>query len=347
MHKKALCLSAHGIGDAIMAAPAIDFLAKKRNYQVDVLVAKNSASIRVYEHMPCIHRIRKISLKSWNCKDVIKYLSLKIWQDLIRLPAYDLGVSFMPNPLRSTILLLMKTNQILSEELLHISGGFLRCFIINAKVKTVKYSNLPDKYCGYNSLELVGSTKKPNLWEGVFDFEEKRVFEANKRTVICLNITVGKKTRAWPYWNSLANLLMNQPDCYVVLIGKGTYDESIPCHFNYTNKTSVPELYSIINDCDLLVTTDSGPMHIAAVTKTHTIALFGGVAPKFRLPIDSNVQPIYLPCHDAEKPRRITYRMKRFGRLKEIPVSMVFSKVKQKLEELKVSNEITQRTSSL
>jgi heptosyltransferase-2 len=39
--------------------------------------------------------------------------------------------------------------------------------------------------------------------------------------------------------------------------------------------TSLRELACIIKDCDLLITNDSGPMHIAAAFDTPLIALFG------------------------------------------------------------------------
>ena len=44
---------------------------------------------------------------------------------------------------------------------------------------------------------------------------------------------------------------------------------------NLSGKTSVPELFSIIKNCNLFVGNDSGPMHIGAAMGTPTIGLFG------------------------------------------------------------------------
>jgi len=50
--------------------------------------------------------------------------------------------------------------------------------------------------------------------------------------------------------------------------------------FNLAGKTSVDALPYIISRMDLLITNDSGPMHIAAATKTPLVALFGPEDPK-------------------------------------------------------------------
>src|SRR5208282_2799676 len=44
---------------------------------------------------------------------------------------------------------------------------------------------------------------------------------------------------------------------------------------NLAGVTSLKELACIIKACDLLITNDSGPMHIAAAFNTPLIALFG------------------------------------------------------------------------
>ncbi len=54
-------------------------------------------------------------------------------------------------------------------------------------------------------------------------------------------------------------------------ICKGLPEEAM----NLAGTTSLRELACIIKDCDLLITNDSGPMHIAAAFDTPLIALFG------------------------------------------------------------------------
>ncbi|MCX5884003.1 MAG: glycosyltransferase family 9 protein, partial [Deltaproteobacteria bacterium] len=76
--------------------------------------------------------------------------------------------------------------------------------------------------------------------------------------------------------------------------------------FNLAGKTSVDALPYIISRMDLLITNDSGPMHIAAATKTPLVALFGPEDPKLfgpytdpeRYRVIHKYLP-YLPCGDT------------------------------------------------
>jgi heptosyltransferase-2 len=47
---------------------------------------------------------------------------------------------------------------------------------------------------------------------------------------------------------------------------------------NFSGKTTLRELLSLIQCCDVFLTNDSGPMHIAAALKTPLVALFGSTS---------------------------------------------------------------------
>lgn len=51
-----------------------------------------------------------------------------------------------------------------------------------------------------------------------------------------------------------------------------------PRVINLAGKTSLRELVALINACDVLLTNDSGPMHIAAALNTPLVALFGSTS---------------------------------------------------------------------
>lgn len=64
--------------------------------------------------------------------------------------------------------------------------------------------------------------------------------------------------------------------------------------FDFTNKTTLRELIDYISSLDLFISNDSGPMHIAAATKTPLVAIFG--------PTDFNeTSPYYVEsCQDSK-----------------------------------------------
>ncbi|MBS0624524.1 MAG: lipopolysaccharide heptosyltransferase II [Verrucomicrobia bacterium] len=91
--------------------------------------------------------------------------------------------------------------------------------------------------------------------------------------------------KCWPpeRFRALALRLLLEKDTYVVFFGDTATDSMIKeiCRglpeyaINLAGVTSLRELACIIKDCDLLITNDSGPMHIGAAFGVPLIALFG------------------------------------------------------------------------
>ncbi|MBW8863973.1 MAG: glycosyltransferase family 9 protein [Verrucomicrobia bacterium] len=67
---------------------------------------------------------------------------------------------------------------------------------------------------------------------------------------------------------------------------------------NLCGATSLPEMIEFLRRCDLLITNDTGPMHVAAALGKPLIALFGPTAPERTGPYGQlqNVLRINLPC---------------------------------------------------
>ena len=53
---------------------------------------------------------------------------------------------------------------------------------------------------------------------------------------------------------------------------------------SYIAKSSLPQLLGIIKNMDVLVTGDTGPLHLAVALKTRTVSLFGTAVPKYTGP---------------------------------------------------------------
>jgi heptosyltransferase-1 len=72
-----------------------------------------------------------------------------------------------------------------------------------------------------------------------------------------------------------------------------------------TGKLSLPEMVEWIRLCELMVTNDTGPMHVAAALRRPVIGLFGPTEPRRTGPYGQvdNVLRLNLPCAPCMKPR--------------------------------------------
>lgn len=113
----------------------------------------------------------------------------------------------------------------------------------------------------------------------------------NNRDYICLHpgnslLARGKSAvRSWPeyHWRELAKQISHHlPDLQIVLIGEKSeralseaVSADIPQITNLVGRTSLQQLMAVLANSRVLVTTDTGPAHVAAALATPVIAIFG------------------------------------------------------------------------
>ena len=129
--------------------------------------------------------------------------------------------------------------------------------------------------------------------------------ETNK--IVCVNINAGKlcHLRRWPQENyvELVLSLYNRFGAKTVLVG-GKEDVSyvddfimkLPKEinlFNFCGKLSIKELIGLFNRSRLLITNDSGPLHIASIVGLPTISFFGPETPYLYGPLGSEHHVFY------------------------------------------------------
>jgi ADP-heptose:LPS heptosyltransferase len=110
------------------------------------------------------------------------------------------------------------------------------------------------------------------------------------RVIVGINPGGDRENRRWASdrFAAVADEIMGRFNAAVILLGGPAEihiasDIANRVHsdvFNLAGETSVDVLPYIISRMDLLITNDSGPMHIAAATKTPLVALFGPEDPK-------------------------------------------------------------------
>ena len=74
---------------------------------------------------------------------------------------------------------------------------------------------------------------------------------------------------------------------------------------NVTGRTSIMQLAAIIQKCQVFISSDSAPMHLAAYSGVPFVALFGPTDPKRHLEPHSRHRIIYkkLKCSPCYKPK--------------------------------------------
>jgi ADP-heptose:LPS heptosyltransferase len=123
---------------------------------------------------------------------------------------------------------------------------------------------------------------------------------------IIIHPFASRRTKEWRHFKDLSALLTA---CGYIVITVGKGGESFP---NHLPTASIGDLIDIMADADLLITTDSGPMHLGIALRLKVLALFGSTTKELGFyPDFSGCEVIEenLPCrpchiHGAEKCKR-------------------------------------------
>ena len=149
--------------------------------------------------------------------------------------------------------------------------------------------------------------------------------------------------KRWPtdYFAELARRLVGEiPDTRLAILGSGA-DEPLgrliaaaaPEHcLNLCGRTSLPEMIEWVRRGDLLITNDTGPMHVAAALGKPMVALFGPTEPRRTGPY-GNLQAVLrveLSCSPCLSPRCTSVRPQEC--LRAISPEAVLARVRERLQ---------------
>jgi len=291
--RKILCILPAGIGDTIMVAPAITALKERFPDASLVVLGHYSRGVdKICQLIPAVDNTIDIGFKDYHWVTVIGFMLGQFWRLLfeLRKRKFDLTVVFMPNIIRRILL----------------AGLGCKFYI---------YGNKIDDYPGTLAFKLLRSL-------GIEGRSQKGVFEVPEpqnagmilpydleRPVICVHPFCGMVWRQWNKFELLKESLAEMHGSIVVVGRKKGYVPTGPEH-NLVNKLSIAELFWVIKQADVLITADSGPMHIGFAVGTPTVALFGPVKPALRVPPYEKEKHkiLYKPTVESETVKRVTQR---------------------------------------
>jgi len=150
--------------------------------------------------------------------------------------------------------------------------------------------------------------------------------------------------KRWPlgYWKQLITKMLESGKETLLVLGGPEEKEyleelwkGLPSHHtqrlvSLVGKTNPQALAAVLDQCKLLITNDTGPMHVAAAVGIPTLALFGSTSPTWTRPFGLGHEVIYKsvecsPCFQKTCP--IGYIC-----LNQITVDEVFQKTRKKLK---------------
>jgi heptosyltransferase-2 len=128
------------------------------------------------------------------------------------------------------------------------------------------------------------------------------------------NVLRESALKRWPvgHYAELARRLSDH-DCEILLIGN-TDDVWVRAEFagvpttDLIGQTTIPEMLRVLADCDLVVSHDTGPMHLARLVGAPLLALFGPTMPSQFIVEDESTTVLWggehlacRPCYDGRE----------------------------------------------
>lgn len=190
--------------------------------------------------------------------------------------------------------------------------------VVSLKPKRMKdISIIPGRQLSDEYVRLVLGKSEIKKEEKSFCLKFSNVKDTKYKTIVLApggakNILRDDDIRRWPI-NSYVNLTEKLLEKgYKVIITGSTSDLWVVKYFqglnvqSYVGKTNIIELANLFSAVDLVITHDSGPMHIAGLVKTNLLALFGPTNPYEKIPLNENAFFIWnaikyscCPCYNG------------------------------------------------
>lgn len=329
---KILVIRLSSLGDVILSTFALRLIRKKfPDAHIDFLVAKEYAQIL---HLnPHIRNVLEYDKNLPSTKHLLNTLSL------FNHFHYDIILD-LQNNLRSRVFTLGKTERVFrfnKRRLYKLSLVHLKRRKANFDYIPLLYKNtLPHLVDFDDGLGLELWTPKDS--NGYVPFNRKQ----NLKNIQKIAIAPGAKhfTKRLPQKIAaqVVEQILDKYDAKIFLIG-GTEDFSY-CNelvtdstkvFNLCGEFDVPGTGAFLDDCDIVISTDSAAVHIASARQIPTVVIYGSTVPEFgfapfRVPYEI-VEINHLQCRPCSHIGRSKCPLKHFNCMEKISSAMVIEAI--------------------
>ncbi|MBV9848721.1 MAG: glycosyltransferase family 9 protein [Armatimonadetes bacterium] len=298
--RKFLVVNMNYMGDALLTTPALAALRRAHpDAQIDTVVGAGAAA-QVLESNPDLDNIiARTARGSWGrCSQIYRLLREGRYTDAIilpPLPAYAAAAFFARTPARIG----------------QADRGMNRFLTDRRPTRAV---HMADAMLDTMPIAPDARPERRRLWVTVgrdeMEAAERLLSEAGvdlSRPLLAVNVGATRPQKRW-FAESFAAALDSLGDVPCVLVGSGEHDAAVAAEVlrcvrrarpvSLVGRTNVKQLAAVLSRCDVLLSADSGPMHLATAVGTPTVALFGSTDPAATGPYDGVSRVLYksLPC---------------------------------------------------
>lgn len=290
---KFLIVGPSWVGDAVMSQTLLKLLKKNEKLCfIDVLVP--SWALPVFKRMKEVDRVIEMPFTHGD----IKIKERKKFADQIKRNNYDQAI-ILPNSFKSSLVpyfagIPLRTGW----------RGEMRYFLLNDVRKLDKkiYPRMVDQFCalGIKEDQKLPQIENPNLEINIKSVSNLLttfgIKTNNKILTLCPGAEFGPAKR-WPsiFYSIVAQQYLDK-DWTVLCLGskkdskisqeiKQNLNGNIQNFIDTSGKTALEDSIDLLSVSSLVLTNDSGLMHIASAVRVPLLALFGPTSPEFTPPL--------------------------------------------------------------
>jgi len=336
-----LIVKLSALGDVIHTLPSLAAL-RKLYPEAHITWVVEEAAADLLLHHPHLDNVLISRRKSW-LADLKAGRMRSVWREItmfvkaLRQRPYDLVIDFHGLLKSSLIVLLSRGKRKLGyDSWQELSGLFLteKIYEDMNKHAVERYFDFP-LYLGAKKEEMeFVLPSHPEAEKRIRCLLEEHGLEESHFVVI--SPIAYWKTKLWDdqKFAELADLIQEKLSKKVVFTGserqavESIISRMVSSGINLAGRTSLPELAELFKKSRLIVTTDSGPMHLACAVGTPVVALFGPTDPARTGPYGKGhvVIRANTPCSPC-----FLKKCKTIQCMQDITVAQVFSAVEKRL----------------
>jgi len=294
---KILVIQTSRFGDLIQTTPMLHVLRRKYP-EASITVLSRYNVMEIYKENPDVDYVELFNIEEYtnrllnNSQDLFNfYTELRDAVNRLKLVKFDLVINSTHDRFSSFLAYLIRAPEtkgmfISSTHKLRIlvSGFWFRYLRCTSEFREIASFNLADIYKNavggsIETRDLFFNTPSESL-QKADDF----LSPAGKDLFVGFQLGTSTGARRWPlrYFIELGNLLQEIDGIRIVLLGsknesdlgEKVMNQMTREPINLIGKTDITGLAGILNRCALLVTNDTGTMHLAEAVGTKCVALF-------------------------------------------------------------------------